>query len=77
VENGAADAALVYTTDIATSHGVHTAFVVPVADGPRIVYPAAVVRSGANTNGGKQLLAFLRTDEAARVFERAGFRVVR
>ena len=41
------------------------------AEGPRIVYPAAVVRAGKNQEGGRRLLAFLRSPEASAVFTRA------
>ena len=73
VENGAADAAIVYHTDIADATHAREAFVIPVAEGPRIVYPAAIVRAGKNPAGGRRLLAFLRTPEATAVFTRAGF----
>jgi molybdate transport system substrate-binding protein len=73
VENGAADAAIVFRTDIAATRRVYEAFVVPVAEGPRIVYPAAILRDGPNINGAKRFLAFLRSADATRVFERAGF----
>lgn len=73
VESGAADAAIVYRTDLSTSEHAREALVIPAADGPRIVYPAAVVRAGKNQEGGRRLLAFLRTPEAIAVFTRAGF----
>jgi molybdate transport system substrate-binding protein len=73
VENGAADAAIVYRTDIAAARRAREAFVVPIAHGPRIVYPAAIVRDGPNTNGAKRFLAFLKSTDATRVFARAGF----
>jgi len=73
VESGAADAAIVYHTDIATAAHAREALVIPLAEGPRIVYPAAVVRAGKNQEGGRRLLAFLRTPEAIAVFTRAGF----
>lgn len=73
VENGAADAAIVYHTDIATAARAREALLVPAADGPRIVYPAAIVRAGRNQQGGRRFLAFLRSPEATAVFTRAGF----
>ena len=73
VETGAADAAIVYRTDVPTAPHARTALVVPAAEGPRIVYPAAVIRSGPHQDGAQRLLAFLQTDVAAAVFERAGF----
>src|SRR5688572_18319167 len=39
IENGAADAAIVYRTDVAAARRARLAFVVPEADAPRIVYP--------------------------------------
>jgi len=73
VENGAADAAIVYKTDIATARRARAAFVVPAGEGPRIVYPAAVISSGANAVGGRRFLRFLRSAEAIAIFEHAGF----
>jgi molybdate transport system substrate-binding protein len=73
VESGAVDAAIVYHTDLSTSEHAREALIVPLAEGPRIVYPAAVVRAGKNQEGGRRLLAFLRTPEAIAVFTRAGF----
>ena len=73
VENGAADAAIVYRTDIATAQRARTAFVVPAAEGPKIVYPAAAMRTGANPQGAMRFLAFLQTPDAGAIFSRAGF----
>jgi len=75
VENGAADAAIVYRTDIATTTRAREAFVVPAADGPRIVYPAAIIRGGKNLAGARRFLAFLRGADAAAIFARAGFQL--
>jgi molybdate transport system substrate-binding protein len=73
VETGAADAAIVYRTDVPTAPHARTALVIPAADGPRIVYPAAIIRSGQHQEDARRLLAFLQTDVVAAVFERAGF----
>jgi len=73
VESGAADAAIVYQTDIATATHAREALVIPAAQGPRIVYPAARVLAGPNPDGARRLLAFLRSPEATAVFTRAGF----
>jgi molybdate transport system substrate-binding protein len=73
VESGAADAAIVYHTDVAIAQRAREALLIPAAEGPRIVYPAAIVRSGRNPEGGRRFLAFLQTPEAAVVFMRAGF----
>ena len=73
VENGAADAAIVYRTDVLTARGAVLALAIPVADGPRIVYPAAVIRSGRNREAASRFLAWLRQGEAVKIFEAAGF----
>jgi molybdate transport system substrate-binding protein len=73
VENGAADAAIVYHTDIATAPHAREALLIPAAEGPRIVYPAAVVRNGKNPEGARRVLEFLRGAEAGAAFARAGF----
>src|SRR5712691_2544099 len=73
VESGAADAAIVYHTDVATAGHAREALIIPASEGPRVVYPAAIVRAGKNPDGGRRLLAFLRTAEATAVFTRAGF----
>jgi molybdate transport system substrate-binding protein len=77
VEHGAADAAIVYRTDIAAARGAREAYAVAAEDGPRIVYPAAAVRAGPNQPGAQRLLAFLRGPESAAIFARAGFRPLR
>lgn len=73
VENGAADAAIVYRTDVMAARGAVLALAIPVADGPRIVYPAAVIRSGRNREAASRFLAWLRQAEAVKIFEAAGF----
>lgn len=73
VESGGADAAIVYHTDVAIAPRAREALLIPAGDGPRIVYPAAIVRAGKNHEGGRRLLAFLQTPAAAAVFTRAGF----
>jgi molybdate transport system substrate-binding protein len=73
VENGAADAAIVYHTDIAVAPRAREALVIPASEGPRIVYPAALVKSGSNHGGGRRFLEFLRSSAAAEAFTSAGF----
>jgi molybdate transport system substrate-binding protein len=73
VESGGADAAIVYHTDVAVATHAREALLIAAAEGPRIVYPAAIVRAGKNHEGGRRFLAFLQTPAAAAVFTRAGF----
>lgn len=73
VENGAADAAIVYRTDLYASRRASLALAIPVAAGPRIVYPAAVIRGGRNRDAATRFLAWLQGAEASGIFEAAGF----
>ncbi len=73
VESGAADAAIVYRTDVRVSVKATVAWVVPVDKGPRIIYPAAIIRTTTAAGEAKRFLDYLQTDPAARIFERFGF----
>lgn len=73
VETGSVDAAIVYVTDLAAARTAVLAFAVPTRDGPRIVYPAAVLTSSRNQAEAKRFLAFLRQPEAAAIFARHKF----
>jgi molybdate transport system substrate-binding protein len=73
VENGSADAAIVYHSDAVMSRGSALAFVVPHNEGPSIVYPAAIVASTKNRAAAEKFLAFLRGPDARRIFEHYKF----
>jgi molybdate transport system substrate-binding protein len=73
VESGAADAAIVYRTDVRISLKATVAWTVPMPDGPRIVYPGAIIRTTAAADEAQRFLDFLRSDVAVRIFERYGF----
>jgi molybdate transport system substrate-binding protein len=73
VESGNADAAIVYRTDAGISKSVRVAFEVPAAEGPRISYPAAVVRGSRHAEAAKKFLSFLESAAASEVFRRYGF----
>ena len=73
VENGSADAAIVYETDAALSTSAITAFVVAGPDAPRIVYPAAVVARSRHPEAARRFLSFLGSSAASTIFRRFGF----
>ena len=73
VESGAVEAAVVFKTDSASARRTREAFVVPAGEGPRIVYPAALMRAAPNREGARRFLDYLRGPAAMAVFERAGF----
>ena len=74
VENGGADAAIVYRSDAAASRKVAVAFVVPESEAPPIIYPVAIMKAARNRAGAERFLAFLRGVEARRIFEQFKFR---
>jgi molybdate transport system substrate-binding protein len=73
VEAGNADAGFVYRTDALGSTKVRIAVAVPRADGPKIVCPAAALRTARAPAAARELLAFLAGPEAQKVFARRGF----
>ena len=77
VESGAADAAIVYRTDVRVAIKATVAWVVPADRGPRILYPAAIVSTTTVASEAKRFLDYLRGDAAARIFERFGFTTFR
>jgi molybdate transport system substrate-binding protein len=74
VERGEAPAGIVYATDAAASSHVMIAGTFPTDSHDPIVYPFAVTKAG-DTPEARALLEFLRGPEAAKVFEKRGFKV--
>jgi molybdate transport system substrate-binding protein len=75
VDEGHADAAVVYRTDVAVARRARLAFVVAPRDAPAIAYPAAVMARAPHVAAARALLAWLRQPAAGAVFERHGFGV--
>jgi len=73
VESGAAEAAIVYRTDLAIARRARHAFTVPRALGPPIVYPAAALSGSRHPVAAAEFVAFLASEEAGAVFARHGF----
>lgn len=72
VQHGGADAAIVYESDTVTARA-DVAFVVTGGEAPRIVYPAAVVKSSRAHGEAARFLEFLCGEEAAAVFSQHKF----
>jgi molybdate transport system substrate-binding protein len=68
VREGRADVGIVYVTDDRQSGG---AYIVPRAETPRIVYPAAVI-IGARQSEARLFVSFLQKEPARRIFRSAG-----
>ena len=73
VENGSADAALVYETDARVTPCLRLAVVISGPESPRIVYSAGVVKNVAPRRRLPPFRPFLRGPVALRIFEHHGF----
>lgn len=72
VSRGEAPFGIVYDTDARVDPGVRIVALFPDSSHPKIVYPAAVLKSSTNPAAGR-FLAYLRTPAAASTFRRFGF----
>ncbi len=73
VAAGNAEAGIVYSTDAAIEKKVRVAWTVPVADGPAINYPIAIVKNSSAPAAAAKVREFLLSDAARAVFARYGF----
>ena len=73
VESGNVDAGIVYRTDARISKKVKVAYEVPAREGPAISYPMAVLKVTEKAAVARRFLDYLESDQAGRVFEKAGF----
>lgn len=77
VASGNADAAIVYRTDAAMSDKVKVVWEMPAQDSPEIRYPLAVLRGSKQPEVAGKFLEHLCSDQAAKIFEKYGFVVLR
>jgi len=75
VESGNADAGIVYKTDAEISNKVRIAYEVPLQEGPKICYPAAIVARAKNPEAAKRFLAYLESASGSAYFKKYGFLV--
>jgi len=73
VESGNVEAGIVYKTDAGISKAVRIAYEVPAKDGPRISYPAAVVKSSERPDAAGKFIAYLQSEPAKKIFREFGF----
>jgi molybdate transport system substrate-binding protein len=75
VESAAADAGIVYRTDVARSAKARVVYAVPVEEGSKIAYPVAVIapEPTADRAQARAFIEFLGSPSARTVFEDAGF----
>ena len=72
VASGNVEAGIVYRSDAALEPRVRIAYAVTRDDGPRIVYPLAIV-AGRGSEASRALFEFLLSKDALAVFESFGF----
>lgn len=77
VESGNVEAGTVYRTDAGISKKVKIAYEIPAGEGPKITYPAAVVKDSKNPAAARKFLVFLGGGEARAVFKKYGFAVLK
>jgi molybdate transport system substrate-binding protein len=77
VESGNIEAGIVFKTDAAISKKVKVAYEVPLQDSPKISYPMAVTSNSKSVESAKKFLEYLNSDDAAKIFEKYGFIVLK
>lgn len=75
VETGAADAGIVYTTDVAASDRVKATFPIDTDLSGKISYPLALLKAAGDKPAARRLYEYLQSDEALRVFRQHGFSI--
>jgi molybdate transport system substrate-binding protein len=73
VESGNVEAGIVYKTDSLISKKVKIAVEVPAAEGPKISYPIAVLKSSKQPDRARKFAEYLAGPMARSVFEKFGF----
>ena len=73
VESGNADAGIVYKTDARVAPSLRVAYEVPLADAPKIAYPAAIVSNSHEKAEAQRFLNCLQSSTARAILRRNGF----
>jgi molybdate transport system substrate-binding protein len=76
VESGNVEAGFVYKTDAAVSKKVKSVYEVPVDKGPKITYPAAIVKDSKHKDAARDFLNYLQTSASKNLFQKYGFVVI-
>ena len=77
VESGNVEAGFVYKTDAVSSKKVKTVFEVPIGEGPKIIYPVAILKESKSKYAAKEFLNVMVSPSGLDVFKRYGFVVLR
>jgi molybdate transport system substrate-binding protein len=75
VESGNVDCGVVYATDAATSENVKVVCEAPEGSVKAIIYPVSVLEQSASKDAAMSFIEFMKTDDAAAIFEKYGFKM--
>lgn len=75
VETADADCGVVYATDAAVSDKVKVVATAPADSHKPVVYPAAIIKDTKQLDASKELMKFMTSDAAKKVFEKYGFAI--
>ena len=73
VEEAACDCGLVYATDAAVSQKIRVVAEAPEGSCPPVIYPVGIIKSSRQKEAAQKFEAFLYSDKAKSIFEKAGF----
>jgi molybdate transport system substrate-binding protein len=76
VESGNVEAGFVYKTDAAVSKRVKIIYEVSIDKGPKITYPAAIVRESKRKEAARDFMAYIQSHAAKDAFKKYGFVVL-
>ena len=76
VESGNVEAGFVYKTDAAVSRKVRIVYEVPIDKGPKITYPAAIVKESRHKDAARDFLNYIQSPTAKDAFKKYGFVVL-
>jgi molybdate transport system substrate-binding protein len=77
VESGNIEVGMVFKTDATISKKVKVAYEVPADAGPKISHPIAIAKNAKQVEPAKKFVKYLSSDDAARIFTKYGFIVLK
>ncbi len=77
VESGEVDAGLVYRTDALSGTNIKTVAVASAGSHSPILYPMAIIKKSSNMEEAGKFASFISSDEAAQIFSKYGFIVLK
>lgn len=77
IESGNVEAGIVYKTDALSSKKVRVAYEVSATEGPKIIYPVALIKNSKQSERAKIFLSFLSSEPSLAIFEKFGFIALR